>query len=391
MIAWEIGTVVQCLSCGEAVQEVLVTMEDSSTGRAVYYLNNNRPLDIGDQVMLNTTTAKLKLGSGGVHFVADVRNFITPNRIKHEESHKQGHIVKLRYTPMQRVVLAVEEEASPFHSLFQKELSLEAMPVLIGELHSMLPIAMCWIRHRRQQQIEAGVLALEQPRIAYIMSDGAALPIAWSKHVAKLEESGWLNTTITYGQAYGGKLEAVNKFTALLAARHAAAGDITIVTMGPGIVGTGTPLGHSALEVGELVNAVHALGGVPIVIPRISFADSRQRHQGISHHTLVSLQTVAQSSAILPIPLLASKQAEFLSEQLRQYQCHLKHQVISVSTVDWQEVEDALKLYPEPITTMGRGLHNDDLFFLSVCCAAELAWVTFLQNKSEGGPNIRQA
>ena len=71
----------------------------------------------------------------------------------------------------------------------------------------------------------------------------------------------WLKTTITYGQAYGGKVETVSKFSALVAAKHVARADISLVTMGPGIVGTNTRYGFSGLEVGELVNAVYALGG----------------------------------------------------------------------------------------------------------------------------------
>ena len=49
--------------------------------------------------------------------------------------------------------------------------------------------------------------------------------------------------------------------------------------MGPGIVGTGTQLGTTALEVGQVINAVGSLG-LTIVIPRINFNDSRQRHKG---------------------------------------------------------------------------------------------------------------
>src|SRR5690606_14285371 len=95
-------------------------------------------------------------------------------------------------------------------------------------------------------------------KVAYIMSDGGALPLTLSRHAAQLAEMSWLCGTVTYGQAYGGDLETMNKFTALIAARHILQADIIIVCMGPGIAGTGTPLGHTGTEVGELINAVQA-------------------------------------------------------------------------------------------------------------------------------------
>ena len=45
--------------------------------------------------------------------------------------------------------------------------------------------------------------------------------------------------------------------------------------MGPGVVGTGTLLGHTALEQGQILDAANALGGRSIVCLRISFADER--------------------------------------------------------------------------------------------------------------------
>ena len=45
--------------------------------------------------------------------------------------------------------------------------------------------------------------------------------------------------------------------------------------MGPGIVGTNTRLGFSGMEVGPILDAAHALGGVPIACLRVSFADGR--------------------------------------------------------------------------------------------------------------------
>jgi hypothetical protein len=207
------GTVADIISVREGIQIVTVWMRSGELERAVHYTDTSPLLAAGDVVDLNVTAAKLGLGSGGYHIVTSIRdrgfdNYSTP-------ASPNGHIMKLKYTPMQRSVLAIEEPASSFHSSFQGEMNVEGMPVLLGELHSMLPVVMCWLRYRHRQS-KSSDRALE---VAYIMTDGGALPIAWSEHVAVLEGMGWLKTSITYGQAYGGTVEAVNKFSALVA-RH---------------------------------------------------------------------------------------------------------------------------------------------------------------------------
>ncbi|MNI07329.1 hypothetical protein D3C73_603360 [compost metagenome] len=365
-----LGTVKEIRSTREGVQEIGVLLENGDVYPAINYTDRLRCLVVGDQVLLNTTAQQLELGSGGYHFVIHLMD--NSGTLDNPLVRAEGHIMKLRYTPLQHAVCSVEEEASPHHELFLQDSGLSGMPVLIGELHSMLPLALCWIQHRVRWNAYNNVRA---PRIVYVMTDAAALPIAWSRHVATLKQMGWLETTITCGQAYGGQLEAVNKFSALLAAQAVAHADICIVTMGPGIVGTGTRLGHSAMEVGEWVNAVHALGGSPIVMPRISFADSRDRHLGFSHHMFTALKIAALASATIPMPSLPSPEEHaYLLNQWQNAGLETKHILCHVPQVLITDVAVATQLYPEPITSMGRGLRDDPAFFLGVCAAAETAW-----------------
>lgn len=357
MMMQEKGTVVEVASVREGFQIVTVLMPSGELADAVHYIDSSPLLAPGDVVDLNVTAMELGLGSGGYHIVISVGS----QRVEKQSTHasSKGHIMKLKYTPLQRSVLAVEEPDSSYHSLFQNELNLEGMPVLLGELHSMLPVVMCWLHDR-----------LKQVGVAYIMTDGGALPLAWSEHAAILESMGWLKTSITYGQAYGGKLEAVNKFTALLAAKHAAKADICLVTMGPGIVGTNTRYGFSGIEMGELVNAVHALGGIPIIIPRISFADQRERHQGISHHTLTALQLAARCPAVIPLPLLGDQENAIIQAQSQKLQLH---RLMVMPNISAEEIAAAFERYPLPITSMGRGLAQDPAFYQAICAAADCA------------------
>ena len=76
--------------------------------------------------------------------------------------------------------------------------------------------------------------------INYIMTDGGCLPMGFSDTVRRLKDDKLLNNTITIGHAFGGDLEAVNIYNGLIASKEILKSDITIISMGPGIVGTGT-------------------------------------------------------------------------------------------------------------------------------------------------------
>ena len=73
--------------------------------------------------------------------------------------------------------------------------------------------------------------------------------------------------------------------------------DIAVVAQGPGNLGTGTRWGFSGVAAGEAVNAAAALGGRPVASLRISDADPRMRHRGVSHHSLTAYGRVALARA----------------------------------------------------------------------------------------------
>lgn len=298
----------------------------------------------GDKVLLNTTAQELKLGTAGWHYVLAVYG-------RERSLSKPGHIMKLRYTPLQGRVLSVEEQASPHHELMAAAHNLEGLPVAVGSLHSMLaPLA--W-----------GVDALRPgQRLAYLMSDGAALPISFSKTVGILKDSGLITQTITFGHAFGGDLEAVNIYSALLAAKHVARADFALVTMGPGVVGTGTTFGTTALEQGVFLNAVQDLGGIPVAIPRLSEGETRERHFGLSHHTATVLDRIINRPVWLPLPVYFKPFMTPEHKNLLQ-----RHRLRWENT---QELFAGLSRSGLPLSTMGRGMEADPLFFHGVLAAA---------------------
>ena len=140
--------------------------------------------------------------------------------------------------------------------------------------------------------------------MVYVMQDGGALPAWFSRTCAALREAGWLTAVITTGQSFGGDLETVTVHTGLLAARHVLGADVAVVAQGPGNLGTGTRWGFSGVAAGEAVNAAAALGGRPVACLRVSDADPRDRHRGISHHSLTAYGRVALARANVVVPAL---------------------------------------------------------------------------------------
>ncbi|MFT9494910.1 DUF3866 family protein [Anaerosolibacter sp.] len=346
------GRVTEVIIKRQNITEVYVEVEEKKQ-KALNYNHLTGEIQIGDSVLLNTTAIDLALGTGGYHFI--ICNLNHPEKI----IDGSGHIMKLRYTPYQLKVLAAEEQDSEHHQVFHDFESLYNMPVIIGTLHSMLA------------PVVETLLALDNTiRIAYVMTDGAALPLALSNLVYDLRTSNKLCGTVTIGHAFGGDLECVNIYNGLIAAKEILKADITIVIMGPGIVGTGTKYGFTGIEQGNIIDAVTNLGGTPIAIPRISFADQRPRHQGISHHSITVLDMICKTPAIVGIPIFDDTKHQCIKNQLNQTMIEQKHQVIFKESDD---IRDFLIDSPIKMKTMGRGLDQEMEFFTTAGLSAKLA------------------
>jgi hypothetical protein len=305
----------------------------------------------GDRVLLNAGALALGLGTGGYALVVAL-----PDRLPADQE-GPGHLVKARYTPLQALVAGADEQGSPHHDTLAEASDIAGMPVVVADLHSALP-AVC-----------AAILA-DRPgtRIAYVMTDGGALPMWFSRTVAGLREAGWLVGAISTGQSFGGDLEAVTLHSGLLAARHVLDARVAVVTQGPGNLGTGTRWGFSGVACGEAVNAVAALGGRPVASLRISDADARARHQGVSHHSLTAYGRVALARADVVLPTLADP----LGARVRAQAAALadRHRLVEVAVDD---LGDALAASPVRLATMGRDLAADTAYFAAAAAAGRHA------------------
>lgn len=312
------GTVTTVLSERPGIQRVEVD------GHPAYVLTGLvGTVATGDRVVVNTTAVDLGLGSGGCHVVhwnLERETVAAPGG---------GPVLKLRYTSLQADVGAVEE--SPDGADLPADLG--GMPVVACDLHSQVACV-------------ARAFATRAPgrRLAYVMTDVAALPLALSDTVARLRADGTVAVTVSSGQAFGGDLEAVNVASALVAARGPGRADAVVVGPGPGAVGTGTRLGFGGLEVATVLDTVAGLGGRAVIAVRWSGSDPRPRHRGPSHHTTTVLDLV---HAAVGIPVPAGEEDAHAWPE--------RHLVTVVEGVD--------PAVATGVESMGRGVGDDPAFF----------------------------
>jgi hypothetical protein len=358
VITWRNGTVIRTRRAWTGAVE-LDTEVDGATVRALCYPALTGEPANGDRVLLNTTALDLGLGTGGYALVVAIPDRLPP------DSPLPGHLVKARYTPLQATVQGADEQGSPHHDLLRDADDINAMPVVVADLHSALPAIITGIR-----------LISERP-VVYVMQDGGALPAWFSRSCAALRQSGWLAGVVTTGQSFGGDLETVTVHTGLLAARHVLGAAIAVVTQGPGNLGTGTRWGYSGVAAGEAVNAAAALGGRPVASLRISDADPRDRHQGISHHSLTAYGRVALARADVVVPELPGNFGAEVLEAAKPLA--ERHNLVPVSVAGLREV---LAACPVPLSTMGRSLDEDLAYFLSAAAAGRHAAALVDQDRS---------
>jgi hypothetical protein len=363
MILWREGRLTAVVRQWPGAVEFEADVYDVATGarsrcRALAYPELVGEPSPGDLVLLNTTALELGLGTGGYAMVTAV-----PERVPAADRLGPGHLVKGRYTPQQAVVLGVDEQDSPHHELLREADDLDGMPVVAADLHSALPAVVAGIRADRPGS-----------RVAYVMTDGGALPSWFSMTVAALREVSWLQACITTGQAFGGDLEAVSVHTGLLAAQRVAGADVAVVVQGPGNLGTGTRWGFSGVAAGEALNAAAVLGGHPVAALRVSGVDPRPRHRGLSHHSLTAYGRVALATADIAVPELPAELAP-VERQVRRQAAELgaphgRHRLVDVPTGD---LLDVLRACPVRLSTMGRGLNDDPAAFLAPAAAGRHA------------------
>jgi hypothetical protein len=289
----------------------------------------------GDEVIVNVEARDLGLGSGGFDVVHAnlTRGLDGPGR-------DEATAMKLNYSSLQHPVEPVEA--------LQEDGSGRAISVLVLSLHGQLSPA-AWAAGR----------AASGMRVGYIQTSGGALPGNLSRDVAELRRRGLLCDHVTAGPAYGGERESITVIGALWAGAGPLGWDAAIAGPGPGIVGSGTRLGHGGMSALDTAHASQALGLETLLAPRMSSADPRTRHQGLSHHTDAALRLLLGN---VRVPFPAGQDG---ADQLREA-CGDRHVV-------WPR-EAPVEEYAAtglPAEHMGRSINQDRLFFAAALAAGD--------------------
>jgi hypothetical protein len=325
------ATVVEIVASHPGEQELLVELADGERRAAISEHSLHGACRAGDELIVNVQALELGLGSGGFDIV-----HVNLTRVDEGPAHPAGpdqpqdptgaHVMKLNYTSLQHAVRPVEDETL--------ELPLER-PVAVLGLHGQLA-AVAWAFAQRHPQA----------RLGFVQTPGGALPGGRSRTVGLLRERGLLAGHITAGTAYGGEQEAITTAGAIHHGIRTLGWDAVLCGPGPGIVGSGSPLGHGGLHALDSAHAALALGAPTLLVARMSSADPRPRHRGVSHHTLTVLDLLlAPVTVALPAGIRSPAGAH-------------RH--------DWRRAPSDLPAYLAsglPAVTMGRDLVQDPLFF----------------------------
>jgi Protein of unknown function (DUF3866) len=292
----------------------------------VAYPEVTGPVALDDEVLVNCQARELELGSGGfdVLYANLTRGLGLP-------AEAGAHVIKLPYSPAQFAAVHAEEGDD-------LAANLAGMPVVCCSLHS---------------QLAAVCAGLEGARVAYVQLEGGALPLGLSDTVRALVARGLVASTVSQGACFGGDVECVNVASAL--AWAASAGHEAVVcAVGPGIVGTSSRLGHGGVEAAAAANFAAALEGSPVLAVRVSSADERKRHRGVSHHTRAVIELCLGDVKIAwPKGLEAPEWLESREE---------------VDVEGWEAACGGL-----PLSHMGRGPDEEPWFFAAAFAAGRLA------------------
>lgn len=306
---------------GERLDELVRLEVDGAP--CIAYPRLTGSVEVGDDVLVNTQARDLGLGSGGFHVL-----YANLTRGLDLPAAEGAHVIALPYTQAQVTLCYLEETA-------ELPASLDGLPVVLCTLHS---------------QVAPACAALRGRRVAYVQVAGGALPVSLSDTVRALKARGLVGVACAVAPCLDGDVNAVTAAAAFAWSR-AEHYEAVVCSLGPGIVGTGSSLGHGALAVADAGNVARALGGRPILAVRLSSGDARERHRGVSHHTEAVLR-------IADVEVAWPTGAPFDSPP----------GAVELEVSGWRE--DCAGL---PLAHMGRGPDEDPWFFAGAYAAGVLA------------------
>jgi len=263
------------------------------------------------------------------------------------------------------------------------------------------PVAVLALHGQLAPVVWAFAQAAPGSRLGYVQTEGGALPGGHSRAARALRERGLLAGHLTAGAAFGGDGEAVTVAGALHHGIDSLGWDAAVCGPGPGIVGSGSPLGHGGLSALDSAHAALARGARTLLVARMSRDDPRSRHHGISHHTLTVLDLLlAPVTVALPAGMRSPVGAELRAGLGAVFGGVLPERPglgldlerpARITRHDWRRAAIDLPGYAAcglPGETKGRGLLEDPVFFGAALAGgvalAELALSAPARDRADG-------
>jgi hypothetical protein len=231
--------------------------------------------EVGDEVIVNTAARELGLGSGGFDIVhANLTRGLdaplAPERV-----------MALNYTSLQHAIDPVETRTTA------TRLPPRAAVAVIASHGQLSPLAWAFA------QASPGRL------LGYVQTAGGALPASHSRAAAELLARRLLAGQLAAAPAFdGADGDAVTTAGALLYGFAELGWDAAVAGPGPGILGSSSRFGHGGLVALDSLGTAAALGASTLVVPRMSSSDPRERHRGLSHHTLTVLELLGEEATV---------------------------------------------------------------------------------------------
>jgi Protein of unknown function (DUF3866) len=376
---------------GAGPEQELVVDIDGRPRRAIADVALVGAAEIGDELIVNTQALDLDLGSGGFDIV-----HVNLTRGLQAADGSAANVMKLNFTSLQHTVMPIDDE----------RLRLPvARPTAVLALHGQLA-AVAW----------AYAQALPRRKLGFVQTEGGALPGGHSRTVRALRQRGLLAGHLTAGASFGGEGEAITLAGAVHHGLQTLGWDAAVCGPGPGIVGSGSPLGHGGMSALDSAHVALALGCPTLLVARMSSGDERPRHRGISHHTLMVLELLLEPVSVavpaaIPSPRVQEADLEAIfsgptfgaalgdtgpgTQALTDPGADPSTRSLRtdrpgrIARHQWRRVGVDLAGYAAsglPAETMGRGLTEDPLFF-----AAALAGGTVLGGLAGPGEPRRRA
>lgn len=350
MVSFRTGVVTRLVSARPGMQRVVVD------DRPAYALTDLiGEVALGDEVVVNTTALDRGLGTGG----SDVVHWNLSNRSL--DLTGPGHVMSVRYTPVQHDAGTWDTDDGP---------GADGAPHDTRSLVADVPVVGCLL-HSHAMALCAAIAASTELKVAYVMNEAGALPLALSDLLAASVEAGSVFVTASVGQAFGGRVEAVTTPSAVAGCVHLGA-EVVVLGAGPGHVGTGDPLAFSGLSLAGDLDLLAHLGARTALALRWSSADLRARHRGLSHHSATLLEVMARSHDV-PVPdhAMAGEVGEVL-DAARSGPVPVVFEPVDVVA--------ACDRFGLDISTMGRSLSDDSGAMAVIGSAAR--WAQWAQSLS---------